>query len=139
MKKDIDQDAFKMTQKISDERIARVVDIVKGLPGAGAVAAGNHLSLEVRQKRFGWLLNDHHGDGRLAINCKAPQDVAQQLANHAPDRFHIPNYVGHHGWVGLWLDTPQIDWIEVKSVLVGAYRLTAPRKLIAELDAKHNA
>jgi hypothetical protein len=139
MNKAKDQSPFKMTQKIAAERIARVVAIVESLPGAGAVSAGNHLSLEVRHKRFGWLLNDHHGDGRLAINCKAPQDVAQQLANHAPDRFHIPNHVGHLGWVGLWLDTPQIDWIEVKAVLVGAYRLAAPRKLIAELDAKHNA
>jgi hypothetical protein len=139
MNKTIDQSPFKMTQKIAAERIAGVLAIVEGLPGAGAVAAGNHFSLEALKKRFGWLLNDHHGDGRLAINCKAPKDVAQQLANHAPDRFHIPNYVGHLGWVGLWIDTPQIDWTEVKAVLVGAYRLTAPRKLIAELDAKHNA
>jgi hypothetical protein len=39
----------------------------------------------------------------------------------------------------LWLDTPQIDWTEVEAVLVGAYRLAAPGKLVAELDAKANA
>jgi hypothetical protein len=39
----------------------------------------------------------------------------------------------------LWLDTPQVDWAEVEAILVGAYRLTAPKKLIAELDARQNA
>jgi hypothetical protein len=139
MNKAVDPTPFKMTRKVSAERRARVVAIVKGLPEAGIVAAGNHLSLEVRQKRFGWYLDDHHGDERLAINCKAPRGVAQQLANHAPDKFHIPKYVSHLGWVGLWLDTPQIDWTEVEAILLGAYRLAAPKKLIAELDARQNA
>jgi hypothetical protein len=137
--KAVDQVAFKITRKVAAERRARVIIIVEGFPEADTVATGNHLSLEVRQKRFGWYLDDHHGDGRLAINCKAPRGVAQQLAKHAPDRFYIPNYVGHLGWVGLWLDTPQIDWAEVEARLVGAYRLTATKKLIAEFDARQNA
>jgi hypothetical protein len=139
MNKTVDPTIFKMTRKLSGERRARVIAIVEGLPEGGVAAAGNHLSLEVRQKRFGWYLDDHHGDGRLAINCKAPRGVAEQLANHAPDRFHIPKYVSRLGWLGLWLDTPQIDWAEVEAILDGAYRLTAPRKLIAELDARQNA
>jgi hypothetical protein len=137
--KAVDQVAFKITPKVAAERRARVIIIAEGFPEADTVATGNHLSLEVRQKRFGWYLDDHHGDGRLAINCKAPRGVSQQLAKHAPDRFHIPNYVGHLGWVGLWLDTPQVDWAEVEALLVGAYRLTASKKLIAELDARKNA
>jgi hypothetical protein len=64
------------------------------------------------------------------------QGAAQQLAKHAPDRFHIPKYVSHLGWVGLWLDTPQVDSAEVEAIPVGAYRLTAPKKLIAELDSE---
>jgi hypothetical protein len=139
MNKAVDPTIFKMTRKIYAERRARVIVIVEGLPEGGVAAAGNHLSLEVRQKRFGWCLDDHHGDGRLAINCKAPRGVAEELANHAPDRFHIPKYVSHLGWLGLWLDTPQIAWAEVEAILAGAYRLTAPRKLIIELDARQNA
>jgi len=73
MNKAVDPTPFKMTRKIAAERRARVVAIVEGLPEADVVAAGNHLSIEVRQKRFGWYLGDHHGDGRLAINCKAPR------------------------------------------------------------------
>jgi hypothetical protein len=127
-----------MRHKVGAERRARVVAIVESLPEAGVVASGTHLSLEVRQKRFGWYLDDHHGDGRLAINCKAPRGVAQQLAKNAPDRFHIPRFVGRLGWIGLWLDTPQIDWTEVEALLVGAYRLTAPRKSVAKLEAERS-
>jgi len=71
----------------------------------------------------------------MAINCNATPDVAQQLANQALDRFYIPKYVSNLGWIGLWLDTPQIDRTKVEAILVGSYRLTAPKKLI-ELDAE---
>jgi hypothetical protein len=136
MKKSGNQDSLKVTRKVADERRARVVAIVERLPEAGVVAAGRHLSLEVRQKRFGWYLEDHHGDGRLALNCKAARGIAPQLVESAPDRFHIPKFVGRLGWVGLWLDTPKVDWKEVEAILVGAYRLTAHKKLIAELDGE---
>jgi hypothetical protein len=139
MNKSVDQGPFKMTRKTAAERRACIIAIVEGLPEAGVVTAGTHLSLEVRQKRFGWYLDDHHGDGRLAINCKAPPGIAQQLANHAPERFHIPKYASHLGWVGLWLDAPKVDWAEVEAILVGAYRLTAPKKLIVELDGRQKA
>jgi hypothetical protein len=39
----------------------------------------------------------------------------------------------------LWLDTTQVDWIEVETILVDAYRLTAPKTLIAELVAKQTS
>lgn len=139
MNKAANQAPFKMTRKIAAERRVRIAMIVDRFPEADPVATGSHLSLEVRQKRFGWYLDNHHGDGRLAINCKAPRGVARQLVDHAPDRFHIPRYAGRLGWVGLWLDTPQVDWAEVEAILMGAYRLTAPKKLIAELDAERNA
>lgn len=125
-----------VTRKVAEQRRARVIEIVERLPEGRAVAFGNHLALEVRRKRFGWYLDDHHGDGRLAINCKAAPGLAQDLAKHLPDRFHIPKFVGNRGWLGMWLDIPRIDWEEVREVLVGAYRLTAPKKVIAELEAE---
>jgi hypothetical protein len=133
------QRSFKLRGKVADERRVRVVAIVERLPEACTVPAGNHLSLEVRRKRFGWYVDDHHGDGRLALHCKAPRGVAQQLARQVPGRFHIPKHVGHLGWIGLWLDTTQVDWIEVETILVDAYRLTAPKTLIAELAAKQTS
>jgi hypothetical protein len=136
MKKSKAQTSLKFTRKLADERRARIISIVTSLPAADAIATGSHLSLEVRKKRFGWYMENHHGDGRLALNCKAPRGVAQQLAKQNPERFHIPQYVGNLGWIGLWLDTPRVDWKEVQAILVEAYCLAAPKRLISEIGAE---
>jgi hypothetical protein len=103
---------------------------VQSLPEARAVPAGDrHLSLEVRGKRFGWLLDNHHGDGRLALNLKAAREASQTLVHTEPERFHIPKYIGHHGWLGVWLDSPPPNWNEIEKLIKDAYHLTAPKQL----------
>jgi hypothetical protein len=73
------------------ERRKRLIALVKSSPEATATPVGDsHLSLEVCGKRFGWFLDDHHGDGRLALNLKAPPGANQTLAAKASERFHVP-------------------------------------------------
>jgi hypothetical protein len=36
--------------------------------------------------------------------------------------------------VGLWLDLPQTHWPEVEALLAEAYRMTAPKSLVAQLS-----
>ena len=60
MKKSRTQGSITVTQKVAAERKARLVALVKGLPEADAVASGDHLSLAVGKKRFGWYLVNHH-------------------------------------------------------------------------------
>lgn len=105
----------------------RVSALVKSLPGARAVPMGDgHLSLEVRGRRFGWFLEDHHGDGRVALNLKAPRGARERLVAYAPDTFHVPKYLGRHGWIGIWLDAPAPDWAEIGELIHGASELTRP-------------
>lgn len=123
-----------MSRKPSPDKIrGRIAAIVQQLPEGKAVRVGEHLSLEVRKRRFGWFMADHHGDGRLCINCKVPALVASQLQSLMPTQFHIPKYVGNKGWIGLWLDLPDTDWDQVEVCLVEAYRMTAPKRLVASL------
>ena len=63
-----------------------------------------------------------------------PRGVQAELVETQPDRFYVPAYVGHRGWLGMRLDRDP-DWDEVAGVLVEAYRTVAPKKLVAELDA----
>jgi hypothetical protein len=112
-----------------DRQRARIVKIVESLPAGEAKAVGRHLSLEVRNKRFGWFMVDHHGDGRVALNCKGSSEMHDTLRQLAPEHVHIPKYVGNKGWIGLWLDLPKLDWAAVEVALVEAYRRTAPKKL----------
>jgi hypothetical protein len=127
-----------MVRKASADKVsARVAAIVESLPEGKAERVGghtgDHMSLEVRGRRFGWFLDNHHGDGRLAINCKVPALVASQMQSLVPSQFHIPKYVGSKGWIGLWLDVPTIDWDQVEVCLVESYRTVAPKKLLASL------
>jgi predicted DNA-binding protein (MmcQ/YjbR family) len=45
-----------------------------------------------------------------------------------------PPYVGHRGWLGVYLDVP-VDWDELAELVTDAYRTVAPRRLVAKLDA----
>ena len=102
-------------------------------PEAEAKPEGRHMSLQVRKKNFGWFLVDHHGDGRVAINCKGSAQIHDMLRNLAPEHFHVPKYLGNKGWVGIWLDVPRLDWDLVELVLREAYTRVAPKKLAAQL------
>jgi hypothetical protein len=55
-----------------------------------------------------------------------------------PDHLHVPRYVGHRGWIGLWLDTPKVQWPLVRVALVDAYRMSAPKTLAAKLESGRN-
>ncbi|HEU4391132.1 MAG TPA: MmcQ/YjbR family DNA-binding protein, partial [Blastocatellia bacterium] len=129
------------SKSVIERRRARIIAIVESLPDSAAVVCGDrnqYLSLEVRRRRFGYYLDDHHGDARVAINCKVEPGANQTLVDFAPERFHIPRYLGARGWVGLWIDLPSIDWDEVESILVDAYRLTAPKLLLKQVASKTN-
>jgi hypothetical protein len=126
---------LKLAQQEVVRRRARVLGLVEKLPEATTAKFGRHLSLEVRGRRFAWYLEDHHGDGRLALNCKAPPGAQKLLAKTAPQLFHIPKHVGRLGWVGLWLDLADIDWSVAEAVLAEAYRMAAPKSLLARLES----
>lgn len=77
--------------------------------------------------------DDHHGDGRLAIWCAAPAGVQSLVVEEDPERFFVPAYVGHRGWLGLRLDV-EVDPDEVAQVVEDAYRTVAPKRQVALLD-----
>ena len=114
---------------IEDPR-PRVIKIVESFPEAIALpVAGLHLSLEVRGKRFGWYMENHHGDDRLVINCKALPGVGLAMVQANSIVYHIPKMAKNRGWgLGIWLDVPGIDWDEVRDLLLDAYEIVAAKR-----------
>jgi len=115
---------------------ARVVErlrrICLGLPETTERLSHGAPTFFVRGKRaFLMVLDDHHGDGRFALWCAAADGVQQLLVGADPDRFFVPPYVGHRGWLGLRLDRG-IDWDEVAGIAEDAYARVAPAKLVPE-------
>ena len=72
-------------------------------------------------------------DGRVSIWCKAPPGSQMVFVGADPERFFVPPYVGHRGWVGMRLDNGP-DWDEVAAVVRRSYRLTAPKRLAARVE-----
>ena len=90
----------------------------------------------IKDKRtFVMYLDDHHGDGRLALWCAAPEGAQEMLVEGAPDHYFRPPYVGHRGWLGVYLDVPA-DWDQIADLVADAYRVVAPQRLAAALDSQ---
>ena len=48
-------------------------------------------------------------------------------------RAYVPAHLGPSGWIGFDLDG-EADWDEVAELVDASFRLTAPRRLVDELD-----
>jgi predicted DNA-binding protein (MmcQ/YjbR family) len=112
-----------------DRRFVRFTKICLALPEATRQRHGDYASFLVRKKIFAYYLDDHHGDGIVAVTCKVLPGDNVALASVNPDRFYLPAYVGSRGWVALRLDVGEIDWDEVADLAAGSYRLVAPKRL----------
>ncbi len=62
-------------------------------------------------------------------------DPSDRAALVEDPRVFIPAYLGPSGWLGLDLDQ-HTDWTEVDELLDASFRLTAPKKALAELDTR---
>ena len=87
----------------------------------------------IRGKKTFVTYADHHHDDKLGFWCPAPPGVQEELVAAEPERFFRPPYVGHRGWLGVRLDV-DVDWDEIEQIVIDAYRMVAPKVLIAQLD-----
>ena len=121
------------TEADVDAALAAVRRICLDLPEATEKLSHSSPTFFIR-RTFVMFHDDHHGDGRLAIWCAAPDGAQALMVESEPERFFVPPYVGHRGWLGVRLDV-DVDWDEVAAIVEDAYRTVAPRKLVAMLDA----
>lgn len=67
-------------------------------------------------------------------------EAAERPALEQDERFFLPAYLEPYGWVGLDLTRSgvegreDVDWAEVAELIEQSYRLTAPARLVAQLD-----
>ena len=112
--------------------IERLRRLCLALPEAVEKEAWGDPTFRVRDKIFAM---EKRGDGRCSLWAKAPPGGQEHLVAADPERFFVPPYVGHKGWIGMRLDQ-RPDWTEVAEVVRRSYRLTAPKRLLALLDGK---
>ena len=108
----------------------RLVSLLCSLPEVQAEPAGiPHIAFKVRKRIFAYYTYDHHGDGRIALWCRAAPGERDRLVETDPVLYFVPPYVGPRGWVAVRLDTPKVAWRAVKNLAFAAYFLTAPDNL----------
>ncbi len=105
------------------------------LPEAHEVEAWGEPTFRVKNKIFAMFAseNTHHGGGRPGVWIKSNFTVQEIVLRSDPDMYFKPPYVGPSGWIGAFLDGKP-DWNTIRELLLDAYGVTAPKKLLAKLE-----
>lgn len=117
---------------IAPDRLERLRKICLALPEATEKEAWGDPTWRVRDKIFVMQKGNYDG-GRPSIWLKAGPGAQEMLVDSKPNTFFVPPYVGHKGWVGVWMDK-RVPWGAVTELIVDSYRLTAPKRLLRVLD-----
>lgn len=112
---------------VRPDRLERLRSICLALPEATEKEAWGDPTWRVNDRIFAMQKGNYEG-GRPSVWFKAAPGGQGVLVGSAPERFFIPPYVGHKGWVGLWLDGRRVDWDELADLVEDSYGMIAPRR-----------
>ena len=116
-------------EAVEDPRLTRILEIALPLTETACEKTGTHARFVVRKKTYLYYLDNHHGDGIVAVAGKVPIAENRGRVEIDPIYWYLPTYIGPRGWVGYRLDVGPIDWEQVNDLIVGSYRLVAPKQL----------
>ena len=125
-----------VSQELSPEHlIGRVREISLAMPETDEVLSHGMTCFGViKGKKFAYVSQDHHGDGKLALLVKVSGlDEQQQLIENDGARYYRPAYFGD-SWIAIRLDLGDNDWDGIGEWLARSWRMSAPKKLTALLD-----
>jgi hypothetical protein len=119
--------------------LAEVRRICLGLPETSERPSHGEPTFFVRQKRsFATVWDSHHGDGRFALICAAPAGMQSALVAADPERFFVPAYFGHRGWIGVRLDRG-FERDEIAGIVEDAFAEVAPPSLVERVEEEGRA
>jgi hypothetical protein len=117
--------------------LRRVRTICLALPEVTERLSHGAPTFFVRDRRVfvnAWV-DGHHDNAFPHLWCASILDVQQALVATRSAQYFRPPYVGHRGWLGVRLDG-DVDWDEIEDICEDAYRVVAPRSLVAAMDAE---
>lgn len=120
-----------------DPLLARVREIAAELPGSAEKISHGHPAF-FTTKVFAYYGGSLKVDGEWVQHGRSlvvQPDPADRQALLEDDRTYVPAYLGPSGWIGVDL-ADDTDWTEIAELLDASYRLTAPKKLVAQLDVE---
>jgi hypothetical protein len=131
--------------EVTVHELDRVRAIALGLPEVEERISHGALCFFIRRQRpLCYYHDNHRGDGRISLWCPAAAGVQEEMVRAHPRRFFKPPASASgvfSEWLGVFLDTPDVsaaDWDEIAAILQDAYRLSAPKHLLAKFDAEES-
>ncbi|NNF52808.1 MAG: MmcQ/YjbR family DNA-binding protein [Acidimicrobiales bacterium] len=130
---------------MSNNAIERVRAIALSLPEVNERLSHGAPSFFLRDKRPICYFHDADfaGDGRVSLMCPAPPGAQAFRVALDPKVFFAPTPSASgvfRDWIGVYVDRlhqSECGWHGITDVIEDAYRVVAPKKLIAELDARN--
>ncbi|MGE5210548.1 MAG: MmcQ/YjbR family DNA-binding protein [Acidobacteriota bacterium] len=120
-----------------DPFLERIRQLAASLPNTGEKVSHGRPAFFTK-KVFAYYGGSIRADGEW---IQHPQSIVVQpeegdrRALLEDDRVYVPAYLGPSGWIGIDLDAAT-DWSEIAELLDASYRVTAPARDVAELDAR---
>jgi hypothetical protein len=112
----------------------RIQELCLSLPETNERPSHGRPAFFIRDKKsFAMYMDNHHGSGRVCLWCAAPAGAQEMLISAAPEHYFRPPYVGHRGWIGVYLDS-DIDDNDVAGAIEDAYVEVAPKTLVQRKD-----
>ncbi|WP_435771528.1 MmcQ/YjbR family DNA-binding protein [Nocardioides sp. SYSU DS0651] len=122
-----------------DPGLAELREICLGLPGAEERISHGRPTFRAGRifAAFGGSEKLRPGEHRQVPSALIfmPDPVDLPAIDGDP-RFFVPAYYGPHGGRAIDLAGPEVDWQEIRELVDASYRLVAPKRLVAELDAR---
>lgn len=111
-------------------RLKKLREICLALPEVAETVKWGHPTFEAGKKIFAVL--DHHYDQPCIAFRSSKKDQIKFLRDK---RFFPAPYAAAHGWVCLRADG-ELNWLEVRDLLVASYRIVALRRMLSALDGR---
>ena len=119
-----------------DPYLVRIRGIAAAFPGSAEKVSHGRPAFHTR-KVFAYY------GGSLKVDGDWVQHPQSLIVQPDPDDRHalleerrvfLPAYLAPSGWIGVDLES-DTDWSEIAELIDASYRLTAPKRMVTELDA----
>jgi hypothetical protein len=112
---------------MTDDPVSRLRQLCMALPDVTERMSHGEPCWFIKGKKAFVTLADHHHDDRLGFWCAGAQGAQESLISSNPERYFRPPYVGHRGWIGVYLDV-DCDWAEISELVAEAHETVAAPK-----------
>jgi hypothetical protein len=109
--------------------LAKVRELCLALPEVTERPSHGAPTFFYKQNVLCYFVDNHHGDGRLALWLPAASGAQAMLVDSDPEIYFVPPYVGYRGWIGVRLDRGA-PWSQIAALIESAHDEVATRKKV---------